>query len=176
WKVAKSRAADGEDEKRMQGRSLGSLITWTVVTAAAILAAGFVLTKTGDALAHQSGLGASFFAVVFLAIATSLPEISTVLSAIRLRRYDLAISDVLGTNLFNVTIIVLVDFLSPGAPVLTQVGRTASVGALLALVLTAIFLVGVLERRDRTVLRMGYDSAAVLAAYVAGLFLLYQVR
>lgn len=144
--------------------------------AAAILVAGFVLARSGEALAHQSGLGTGFFGVVVLGMSTSLPEVSTVLAAVRLHQYAMAVSDVFGTNLFNVTIIVLVDALHPGGPVLLESGRFAAFAALLALVLTALYLGGMIERRDRTVLRMGLDSLAVLVLYAAGVAVLYTLR
>jgi cation:H+ antiporter len=43
-------------------------------------------------------------------------------------------------------------------------------------VVTAIYLAGMIERRDRTVLRMGYDSLAVVVVYLGGVTLLYQLR
>lgn len=155
---------------------LAPLIRRTAAAGAAILAAGFLLARTGEALAERTNLGTSFFGAVFLGFSTSLPEVSTVLAAVRLRRYEMAISDIFGTNLFNVTIIVLVDALHPGGSVLVEAGRFAGFAALLALVLTALFLVGLLERRDRTVLHMGLDSLTALAVYAAGLTLLYRLR
>jgi cation:H+ antiporter len=113
---------------------------------------------------------------VLLAGSTSLPEVSTVLAAVRLRRYKMAVSDVFGTNLFNVTIIFAVDVLYAGGPVLAETSRFAGFGALLAIVLTALYLAGMIERRDRTFLRMGYDSIGVLLAYGAGVVVLYQLR
>lgn len=157
-------------------RPLSRLVLGAAGAGAAILVGGFVLARAGEALAHQTGLGTSFFGAVLLGLSTSLPEVSTVLAAVRLRQYTMAMSDVLGTNLFNVTIIVLVDALHPGAPVLLEAGRFAAFGALLAIVLTAVFLLGMLERRDRTVLRMGYDSLAALLLYAGGLVVLYQLR
>jgi cation:H+ antiporter len=157
-------------------RSLRKLLAGAAVAAVAILVAGFLLARSGEALAEQTGLGQGFFGAILLGLSTSLPEISTVLAAVRLQRYEMAISDVLGTNLFNVTIIVLVDALHPGEPVLVTSGPFAAFGALLALVLTAIFLVGMIERRDRTVMRMGVDSLAALACYAAGVVVLYQMR
>jgi Ca2+/Na+ antiporter len=50
--------------------------------AAVILAGGFLLSETGNRLAEQTGLGESFFGAVFLALSTSLPEISIVLAAV----------------------------------------------------------------------------------------------
>lgn len=161
------------------GRDNGSLRTVavkTVVAAAIILAAGFLLSQTGDAIAVQTGLGQSFVGAVLLGFATSLPEISTVVSAMRLRQYEMAISDILGTNLFNVALIFLVDAVYPGAPVLNEVGRFSLFLSLLGILLTTIYLVGLIERRNRTVARMGIDSLATLLAYGTGLFLLYRMR
>jgi cation:H+ antiporter len=156
--------------------SLASLIRRTVAAAAAILAAGFLLARSGAAIAEQTGLGTNFFGVVLLAAATSLPEVSTVIATVRMRRYEMAIADVFGTNLFNMMIIVLVDALHPGKPVLVEVGPFAAFAALLAAILSLLFLVGMIERRNRTFLRMGIDSIVALVAYGAGIVVLYQLR
>lgn len=165
------RPKDGQDQR--SGRALA----WrTALAAVVIAAAGFTLARSGSAIAQQTGLGTSFVGGVFLALATSLPEASTAIGAVRLGRYELAIADIFGTNLFNVMIIVLVDALHPGDPVLVSVGQFAGVGALLALLLTAIFLTGIVERRDRTVLRMGFDSLAAIVVYAAGLIVMYRIK
>ena len=176
WKPAKprrDRETKQEATDEISPLRLGLLIA---AAGAGILVAGVTLAHTGAALAEQTGLGMSFFGAVFLAMATSLPEVTTTVSLVRRQEYEMAISGIFGTNIFNVTIIVLVDALHPGGPVLPEVGRPASVGALIGIVLTSIFLVGLIERRDRVVLRMGYDSVAVLLAYAGGLVVLYVVR
>lgn len=175
WRPTQHHATDAARETGIQ-RSLPRLIALTVVAGAFILIAGFMLARTGEALATRTGLGHGFFGAVFLGLTTSLPEVSTVIATVRLGRYEMAISEVFGTNLFNVTIIVLVDALHPGGPVLLETGRTATFGALLALVLTAIFMIGVLERRNRAFLRMGIDSIAVVVTYAAGVLVLYGLR
>ncbi len=157
-------------------RTLRRIILATVATGAVILVAGFLLARTGEAIAENTGLGTSFFGAIVLGFSTSLPEVSTVLAAVKLRRYTMAISDVFGTNLFNVTILVLVDALHPGGPVLVAAGPFAGFAALVAVALTAIFLVGMLERRDRTLLRMGVDSIAVVLVYAVGVVVLYGLR
>ncbi len=176
WRPQPENAESDRGAQRIDERSLRRLLTYTAICAAVILVAGFLLARTGEALAEKTGLGASFFGAVALGFATSLPEMSTVLESVKLRRYTMAISDIFGTNLFNVTVIVLVDALHRGGPVMAEAGPFASTAALLALVLTAIYLVGMLERRDRTLLRMGFDSIAVVLAYAGGLVLLYAQR
>lgn len=176
WRAAHSEAAKDEAQSKSDQRALRPVIVRTVIAGGVILVAGFLLASSGEALAHQTGLGTSFFGAVFLAFATSLPEWSTVISATRIGRYEMAISDVFGTNLFNVTILVFVDVLHRGGPVMVEAGSFAAFAALLALTLTGFYMIGMLERRDRSFLRMGWDSLAVIATYGAGVAVLHGLR
>lgn len=148
----------------------------TAAVALAILIAGFLLARSGDAIAQQTGLGQSFVGFVLVAFATSLPELSAALAAARRKLYTMAISDILGTNLINVALVCLVDVIDTGEPVFNRLGNFAAVGALLSVVLTSVFLAGLTERRDEAVARMGYDSILVILLYAGGVALLYTLR
>ncbi len=176
WTARPARTATAAPEEEEEPPPLGRLVWRTLVAALLILAAGWLLSRTGSAAAAQTGLGSAFFGATFVAVATSLPEISTMVAAVRLRRYEMALGDIFGTNLFNAALVFLTDLLAPGPPLLSSVGAFSAFGALLGLVLTAIFLAGVVERRDRTVLRMGIDSLAALLVYAGGVALLYALR
>jgi cation:H+ antiporter len=158
-----------------RARSGRSLALATAALAALILSAGTALSFAGDAIAARTGLGGGIVGFLLLAIATSLPEISAVSAAVRLRQCELALGDVFGANLFNLAAIFIIDVAAPGGPVLDQAGRFEILAALLGLLLTGVFVVGLLERRDRKLLRMGADSLAVLVIYAAGLALLSAV-
>jgi len=163
------------DEKRIRDRN-AMLGAKTAASAAAILVAGYVVARSGENIALQTGLGSSFTGVALVAIATSLPEASTVFAAARRGLYTMAISDILGTNILNAALLFGVDLVADGEPIFDRVGSFAAIGAMLGVVVTGLFLIGLAERRDRTVLRMGYDSVAVLLVYAGGLVLLYFVR
>jgi|TARA_Y100000813_G_C24014486_1_gene282087 cation:H+ antiporter len=120
-------------------------------------------------MAEQTGTDTGVMGLTLLAFATSLPELSTAIAAVRIRRVELAIGDILGGNMFDVTLVLLIDILAAGPLVLNQVDRSAMVAALLGILLTMLVLIGLLERRNKAMLRMGYDSIAVLVAYSAGL-------
>jgi cation:H+ antiporter len=113
---------------------------------------------------------------VLVAIATSLPEVSSTVAAVRLGQYELAFADIFGTNLLDLALVTLADAGYAGPPVLNEVGRFSSFAALLGIAVTGIFLGGLIERRDRVVLRMGVDSALVLVVYLGGLLVLYGLR
>jgi cation:H+ antiporter len=152
------------------------LYIYSVVGAVAILVAGWALARTGDALAEQTGLGASFVGVVLVAASTSLPELSTTLAAVRLGNHQMAVSNILGTNCLELALFFVGDVLYRDGPLLAAADRSALFAAALGMVVTSIYLLGMLERRNRTVLRMGYDSAGVLATYAAGIVGLYFLR
>jgi cation:H+ antiporter len=170
------------DEERSRGastpstdRSLASILLRTALAAAVILVAGYILSHAGGAIADETGAGSSFVGFL-MPIATALPELSTALAAARLGFFTMAISDILGTNLINVGMIFLVDVASAGGPALNAVGSFSVFGALLGIMVTALFMAGLAERRDRTFWRMGIDSIAVLVVYSTGLVLLYSLR
>jgi cation:H+ antiporter len=163
-------------EERREDRTVPRILASIALGAVFILAAGFVLARSGEAIAGQTGLGASFFGAAFLALATSLPEISIVFSAVRMRRFEMAMGDIFGANLFCLALLFVVDAAYDGPPVLNEVGPFSTLAALLGILATGLLLAGLLERRHRMVLRMGVDSIAVLAAYATGLYLLYRLR
>jgi cation:H+ antiporter len=156
--------------------NLSSTIAKTVAAGSVIAVAGYVLSKTGEAIAEQTGLGSSFIGAVLVAISTSLPEVSTVLSAARMGHYTMAISDILGTNLFDGALLFIVDGVDSGGPILNRVGAFSAFAGLVGIIVTTLFTIGLIERRDRTFLRMGFDSIAVLMTYVVGLVVMYNLR
>lgn len=166
----------GEEDATGGRLSLRQALWRATGAGAVILAAGYIVTRTAEVIAEITGLGQSFAGAVLVAISTSLPEVSTVLAAVRLGFFTMAISDILGTNLFDVGLLFVVDAVGSGPPALSTAGPFAAFAAVLGSLLTAIFLAGLAERSDRTILRVGYDSGAVVIAYLGGLAILFTLR
>lgn len=176
-----SDARPGHDENKPtphgdKGReSAGKLGLLIAAVSLPIIAGGYLLARSGEALAEQTGLGQSFVGATLVGGATSLPELSSAIAAVRLGRAQMAIGDVLGGNIFNLALLLLVDAVY-GPPVLAELGAFSVVACCLAALLCAILIVGIVERRDRTIFRLGYDSAAMIAVYLGGLVTLYFLR
>lgn len=170
--------APRHERGEQQGKpdTLQRAVLLTAAMGAVILVAGFLLSKTGEALAGHTGLGDNFMGATLVAAATSLPEISTVVVAVQIRRYTMAFADLFGTNMFDVMLIFLIDAASSGAPVLGGQGDFAMVGAMLGIAVTLLYVTGLIERRDKAVLRLGVDSWAVLATYAGGVAALYMLK
>jgi cation:H+ antiporter len=83
-------------------------------TALVIVLAGVRLARYGDVLGEKSGLGRSWIGVVLLAATTSLPELFTGFGATALAALpDIALGDVLGSCMFNLLILSLMDAVQP---------------------------------------------------------------
>lgn len=94
-------------------------------SALVILAAGWALAQSGDALAEQTNLGASFVGVALVAASTSLPELSTTLGAVRRGNHEMAVSNILGTNCLEVGLFFLADVVYRGGPILAALDQSA---------------------------------------------------
>lgn len=156
--------------------SLRRLVVAFALASLAILVAGACLAWSADALAVQSGLGASFLGASLLAAATSLPELSTTIAAIRIGSYAMAVSNIFGSNMIMVALLLPADVVWTEGPILAAVDASAMFALAIGIAATALYVIGLVERRNRTFLRMGYDSVAVLVVYLAGLGGLYLLR
>jgi len=128
--------------------SLGTGTVWLcfVVCLLVILFTGAKLCRYGDIIGHRTGLGGAWVGLVLLAGVTSLPELVTGLSAIVVvEAPDLAVSSVLGSCVYNLLIIAVLDFIYRPGTIYggIQHGHSLSAGfgvVLLGAAASAIFL------------------------------------
>ncbi|QDU04541.1 putative calcium/sodium:proton antiporter [Gimesia chilikensis] len=151
------------------------LVIRFVLAAGGVLVSGFVVARTGEVLAAQSGLGQSLIGATLVALATSLPEVSTTWTAVRFGAYSMAVANILGTNLLEVALFLPADLAYRDGAIIDSLDPSASFLAALGIICTGLYLWGILERRDKTILGMGYDSAMILLVYVGGMGLYYYV-
>ena len=157
-----------------QGISTVRTVLTFIVAAIVTMAAGVALEQAGDGIAGHIGMSGVLFGATVLAAATSLPEVSTGLTSTKLGDYQLAVSDIFGGNAFLPVLFLLATLIS-GKAVLPQAHDTDIYLAGLAVLLTSIYLGGLIFRPKRNILGMGVDSLAVLVLYAigtAGLFVI----
>ena len=92
-------------------------------SAVAVIYFGAQLAKYGDALASLTGWGRLFVGSILVALATSLPELSTNISAVRLTppNPEMALGNVLGANMVNMFTLAMVALFFGGKRFLQQV-------------------------------------------------------
>lgn len=96
-----------------------------IACSAVIFYSGKKLSYYGDQIAKRTGMGSLWTGFILMAIVTSLPEVVLGVSSVSIvGSADLAVGGVLGSCIFNLTILSLLDALSPGKPLLTRVAGT----------------------------------------------------
>jgi cation:H+ antiporter len=143
------------------------------IAAAVVLAAGSALPYAADRVAEAAGWSRSFVGTVFMAVATTLPEMAVTLGALRIGALDLAIGNLLGSNLFNVTILAVDDLFHPGGPLLAAVAPVHVGTAVTAMTMAGGVLVGLVMRPQGRVLRvLSWVSVGLLAGVLVNALLL----
>ncbi|GAB4231896.1 MAG: sodium:calcium antiporter [Methyloligellaceae bacterium] len=154
-----------------------AVLMWrSILMTTVILVAGVALIALSEALARQTGLGQSFVGVTLLAASTSLPELSTTITAVRLGSFTLAISNVFGSNLILIVLLLPADILYRSGLLLEEMDDIAAFAIFSGIAVTGIYVIGLLARQKPRLLGMGIDSLIVLIAYLASLAVLYELR
>lgn len=167
-------------------RPVGAALVGRVAMMAAILvAASWWLARCGDVLSvHEikmlgRPLGATFVGALFLAVATSLPEVVTSIAAVRLGNLDMALGNIFGSNMFNIAVLPVlkvISLLRGDAFMLAGEAANATqnlITGLLAILLTTIAIGGLAYKSERRMLRrFGFDSILIAITYVGGMILL----
>ncbi|UWQ61001.1 sodium:calcium antiporter (plasmid) [Leisingera caerulea] len=151
------------------------LLLRSAVYSLLIVAAGAALAISADLLAERTQLGASFVGVTLLAAATSLPELSTTLAAARIGAYTMAISNIFGSNLIMLALLLPADIAFRGGPILDHATNGAQLSIATGILVTAIYVAGLLIRRTPRILGAGLDSWLVLAVYFSSIAALYRI-
>jgi cation:H+ antiporter len=143
-------------------------------TAGIIVLAGVRLARYGDVLGEKSGLGRSWIGVVLLAATTSLPELFTGFGATALAELpDIALGDVLGSCMFNLLILSLMDAVQP-EPISARAhqGHALSIGfGLLLIGVAGIGLVG--DRYLPSVASIGLYTPVLIVLYFVAMRIIF---
>ncbi|MGP1677765.1 MAG: sodium:calcium antiporter [Burkholderiales bacterium] len=140
-----------------------------------VVASGIWLPFIGRDIAALYNWHASFVGTLFIAGATSLPELAVTLAAMRLGALDMAIANLLGSNLFNLAILAVDDVFYAHGPLLAHVAGTHVVSVMSALMMTGAVIVGLLYRPPGRVFRtVGWISVLLLFIYLSNAYVLFR--
>lgn len=124
-------------------------------------------------LAEQAGLGKTFAGTLFLAISTSLPEIAVSFAAIRMGSTDMAIGNLLGSNLFNILILFLDDLFYTKGHLLKDASDLNLLSVFSVLMMTGVAIIGFIFPSQKKRIFLSWDTFAIFALYITNMILLY---
>ncbi len=169
----------------VEGQTSSTIYAQFGVLSAVLVLLTIWLARTGDVLQDHPievlggrTLGATFVGAFFLAVATSLPEIVTSATAVRMGHLDLALGNIFGSNMFNIFVIPFLkcvslvhgDAVLMGGPHFSM--QLHTMAALLAILVTAVASGSLIYRTKRRLFHFGFDSAIIGIIYVIGFVVL----
>jgi cation:H+ antiporter len=153
---------------------LGQAIRRYAAAAMAVLAAGAWLPFVSADLADSMGWERSFVGTILVAAATSMPELVVTITAVRMGALDMAIGGLLGSNMYDVLIVAIDDVFYLSGPVLRDVSLAHVFSALSAIMMSGIFIVGMVYRPSGRVLgTVGWASIFLTVIFLVNSIVLF---
>lgn len=144
------------------------------LSALAVIAAGIYLPFVGTQLAEAMGWHNTFVGTLFIAGITSLPELAVSIAAFRMGALDMAIANLLGSNLFDILILALEDATFLTGPLLAYVSPIHAFSAMSAVIMSGIVIIGLVYRPNtRLFLSIGWISLSLFTLYLLNTYVFY---
>ncbi|WP_214711327.1 MULTISPECIES: sodium:calcium antiporter [unclassified Exiguobacterium] len=145
-----------------------------ILAAALTVYAAIKLSTYADVISEKSTMSGMLVGTVLLAGATSLPEVTTSVSAVMINNPDIAIGNMLGSNLFNIFILAMFDLYYRQKRLFNEASRDHLYTASLGLMLTLVTMLALVIRIDFTILGIGIDALLIAGLYAIGIYYIGQ--
>ncbi len=162
-------------EGAVDDRSLGQVLLRYAGFAGVVVVAAILLPPAAETISQMSGLAESFVGTVFVALSTSLPELAVSIAAIRMNAIDLAVGNILGSNLFNVLILAIDDLFYTRGLLLANASPSHVFTVLSVIAMSAIAIIALTFGRQTKRYLLASDALLILGAYVANAVVLLSV-
>lgn len=144
--------------------------------AAVVVVAAVLLPSTAEAVVRMTGLQESFVGTVFLALSTSLPELAVNLKAVRMGAIDLAVGNILGSNLFNILILAFDDLAYTQGLLLADASASHVFTVVTVIAMSAVAITGLTQHQPRKRFVLAWDAVLILVAYIGNAVLLLTIQ
>lgn len=137
--------------------------------------ASIKLSEYADVISEKTAMGGMMVGTLLLAGATSLPEVSTSFSAAAIGNADIAVGNMVGSNLFNLFILGAFDFLLRKRRILDRASRNNIYTALLGILLTVLVIMALTLRIETQFLGVGLDALIIAVTYIVGMIIINKL-
>jgi len=179
FKFEKKRApsiSERDQERPASPLTLRAAVARYALHAAIVIGAAVFLPSIAEGLAEMTGLGRTFVGNIFVAMSTSLPELTVSLASLRIGAIDMAVGNIFGSNIFNVFILAIDDIFYFKGPLLSFVESQHIIPAVLAMAMTGLAVAGLIYNSEKKRFLWAWDSLGIILIFFANLFLLYVFR
>lgn len=163
-----------EPEEKHKQQSLRWLVAGLVVAATVTGASGVLVAEVAENIVEKTDMPEAVVGGLFMALATSLPELVTSVAAVRRGALTLAVSDVVGGNFFDVLFVAAADlaYLDGSLFHAEGVGMREVFLSGLTILLNVVLLAGLLFRQKQGPANIGFESVLMLVLYLGGFLII----
>ncbi|MFY1573928.1 sodium:calcium antiporter [Verrucosispora sp. WMMD703] len=158
-----------EPAAETSGMSLRRLWLRLAALAAVVAATGYLIGQGGLGVVAASGLPSGFVGFTITTAITSLPELITLIAAVRIGALTLGIGNILGGNAFDSLMIFLADAAYRPGSIYSEANLSGLLFTGMTTLMTATLTAGLLIRERRGI---GFEGAAIPIIYLATVALL----
>jgi cation:H+ antiporter len=155
---------------------LKNVVFWYSLNALLVIGAALFLPHFAEEISNQTGLQKSFIGTLLLAASTSLPEVAVSIAAIKMGAVDMAVGNLLGSNLFNIFVLAIDDFFYTKGHILVDASDNNLVSAISIITMSAIAIIGLTYRSKTKPFFLAWDTFLILIMYIFNMVLLFQLQ
>jgi len=164
-----------EYRDRYKDINLKMAIKRYVYYALIVIAGAILLPYFADELATRTGMSESFVGTLLVAATTSLPELVISIAAVRMGSMDMAVGNLLGSNIFNMLILAINDLLYTKGKLLLVSDPNHALSGLVTLLMTAVVGVSILIGSPKKRFVLGIDAIILIILYISLILSLYHL-
>ncbi|MFH1622860.1 MAG: carbohydrate binding domain-containing protein [Candidatus Omnitrophota bacterium] len=168
----KSQKKNANPKIKYKDATLKNAILFYCISAFVIILAGIWLAYIGDELAKALRLNSSFVGNLFLGFTTTLPEIVVSIAALRLGAKEMAVANLLGSNLFNVTIFFINDLLYRKEAIFAALSLSHLFTCFKVIIMTLVVILAmILKPKRKTVMNLSWPTIILLIIFSIGAYM-----
>ncbi|MGC1481565.1 MAG: hypothetical protein WA771_13780 [Chthoniobacterales bacterium] len=174
WKPQQTKETreDEGDDQPFEGKTSPLWISFGVNTVIVGIA-GFVVARTGTAVALQTGLSETAVGGFLTAVSTSLPELVTSIAAVRQGALTLAVAGIIGGNCFDTLFLAVADIAYRPGSIYHHISDSQSFLMGLTIFMISVLLMGLIRREKRGIANIGFESFVILLVYVGAVVFMF---
>jgi cation:H+ antiporter len=158
---------DGGDEAELEITLRKAWVMFGIASAA-VLVAGIFLAWSADQIAEVAGVSSSTIGILAVSFVASLPELSMVITAVRIGAADLAVAAIYGSNVFNISILFYSDLFYRDGILINQTVPSHFIAGGIAIVLMLAWLVLIMRRERISAVAANAILVVMAALTIAG--------
>lgn len=162
-------------KSKYQGISKKTAVKRYIFFAVMVVIGALALPFFADKLADEAGISKSFVGTFLVAITTSLPELVVAIAAVRIGSMDIAVGNLLGSNIFNMFILALDDLMYKNGPLLSAVNTNHALSGLVTLLMTSVIGIAIFFSSPTKRYVLAIDAIILVIIYITLIVALYSI-